>query len=238
MAKTLTIKEKILAFLKAKDIKKVEFFEKTGIQSSNFKGANLTSAPGSEMLVKILTIYPELSAEWLLTGEGEMLKTNRISRHNSVEQVPVVEYKDSEIPQVKQIPELQNNHTRPRIPLNAAAGGLSVALSSVSESECEQMPVIPSLPKYDFTIVARGESMEPVIESGDELACRFITESAFIQWGRIHVLDTAQGIVVKRIVESDGHILCRSDNKGYPDFPISKEEIYHMALVVGLLRHF
>ena len=100
------------------------------------------------------------------------------------------------------------------------------------------MPVIPSLPKYDFTIVARGESMEPVIESGDELACRFIRESAFIQWGRIHVLDTAQGIVVKRIFESDGHILCRSDNKGYPDFPISKEEIYHMALVVGLLRHF
>lgn len=195
-------------------------------------------ALSAQNIEKILYAYPELSADWLLTGRGEMLKTNRISRHNSVEQVPVVEYKDSEIPQVKQIPELQNNHTRPRIPLNAAAGGLSVALSSVSESECEQMPVIPSLPKYDFTIVARGESMEPVIESGDELACRFIRESAFIQWGRIHVLDTAQGIVVKRIFESDGHILCRSDNKGYPDFPISKEEIYHMALVVGLLRHF
>lgn len=179
-----------------------------------------------------------ISPDWLLSGEGEMLKTNRISRHNSVEQMPVVEYKDNEIPQVKQISELHNKHTRPRIPLNAAAGSLSVALSSVSESECEQMPLIPTLPKYDFTIVARGESMEPVIESGDELACRFITESAFIQWGRIHVLDTAQGIVVKRIFESDGHILCRSDNKGYPDFPVSKEEIYHMALVVGLLRHF
>lgn len=195
-------------------------------------------ALSAQNIEKILYAYPELSADWLLTGRGEMLKTNRIPRHNSVEQVHVVEYKDSEIPKVKQTSELRNNHTRPRIPLNAAAGGLSVALSSVSESECEQMPVIPSLPKYDFTIVARGESMEPVIESGDELACRFITESAFIQWGRIHVLDTAQGIVVKRIFESDGHILCRSDNKGYPDFPISKDEIYHMALVVGLLRHF
>lgn len=199
---------------------------------SNWRNRNTIDFP------LLFSICEQINIDWLLTGEGEMLKTNRISRHNSVEQVPVVEYKDSEIPQVKQIPELRNNHTRPRIPLNAAAGGLSVALSSVSESECEQMPVIPSLPKYDFTIVARGESMEPVIESGDELACRFITESAFIQWGRIHVLDTAQGIVVKRIFESDGHILCRSDNKGYPDFPISKEEIYHMALVVGLLRHF
>ena len=36
----------------------------------------MTSAPGSDMLVKILTTYPELSAEWLMTGRGEMLKSN------------------------------------------------------------------------------------------------------------------------------------------------------------------
>ena len=228
------IKQKILLYLTKKGITPYEFYKISGVTRGILTQNN---GINEDNLARFLAYASDVNPEWLLTGEGEMLKTNRISRHNSVEQVPVVEYKDSEIPQVKQIPDLHNN-TRPRIPLNAAAGGLSVALSSVSERECEQMPVIPSLPKYDFTIVARGESMEPVIESGDELACRFITESAFIQWGRIHVLDTAQGIVVKRIFESDGHILCRSDNKGYPDFPISKDEIYHMALVVGLLRHF
>ncbi len=229
------IKQKILLYLTKKGITPYEFYKISGVTRGILTQNN---GINEDNLARFLAYASDVNPEWLLTGEGEMLKTNRISRHNSVEQVPVIEYKDSEITQVKQTSELRNNHTRPRIPLNAAAGGLSVALSSVSESECEQMPVIPSLPKYDFTIVARGESMEPVIESGDELACRFITESAFIQWGRIHVLDTAQGIVVKRIFESDGHILCRSDNKGYPDFPISKEEIYHMALVVGLLRHF
>ena len=229
------IKQKILLYLTKKGITPYEFYKISGVTRGILTQNN---GINEDNLARFLAYASDVNPEWLLTGEGEMLKTNRISRHNSVEQVPVIEYKDSEITQVKQTSELRNNHTRPRIPLNAAAGGLSVALSSVSESECEQMPVIPSLPKYDFTIVARGESMEPVIESGDELACRFITESAFIQWGRIHVLDTAQGIVVKRIFESDGHILCRSDNKGYPDFPISKEEIYHLALVVGLLRHF
>lgn len=74
MATFLTIKEKIFAFLEEMGIKKVDFFEATGIQSSNFKGANLKSAPGSDMLVKILTIYPNLSAEWLLRGEGNMLR--------------------------------------------------------------------------------------------------------------------------------------------------------------------
>lgn len=177
-----------------------------------------------------------LSPEWLLTGEGEMLKTKRISRQNSVEQVPVVEYKDSEFSEVNQSSDLRDIPTRPRIPVDAAAGSLSVALSSVAESDCEQIPVIPTLPKYDFTIVARGDSMTPDILPGDELACRFINEKGFIQWGRTHVLDTAQGVVVKRIFDADDNIICRSANHNYPDFPVSKNEIYHLALVVGLLR--
>ncbi len=34
--------------------------------------------------------------------------------------------------------------------------------------------------------------MEPEFHSGDEIACRFIVEPSFIQWGRPHVLDTTQ----------------------------------------------
>ena len=82
MAIILTLKEKILSFLSEMGIRKVDFFEKTGIQSSNFKGVNIKSAPGGDMLVKILTLYPELSAEWLMRGEGEMLRnsTNPFTR--------------------------------------------------------------------------------------------------------------------------------------------------------------
>lgn len=76
MATFLTLKEKILSFLSEMGIRKVDFFEKTGIQSSNFKGVNVKSAPGGDMLVKILTLYPELSAEWLMRGEGAMLRNS------------------------------------------------------------------------------------------------------------------------------------------------------------------
>ena len=34
------------------------------------------------MLVKILTTYPDLSAEWLLRGEGQMLKTKETTSGN------------------------------------------------------------------------------------------------------------------------------------------------------------
>ncbi len=73
MDSNLTIKEKILSFLESQGIRKVEFFEAAGIQSSNFKGRNMQSQPGGDMIVKILTLYPQLSAEWLLRGNGGML---------------------------------------------------------------------------------------------------------------------------------------------------------------------
>lgn len=83
MANILTIKEKIMIFLNERNIKKVDFFEATGIQPSNFKGKNMLSQPGGDMLVKILTIYPDLSAEWLMRGEGDMFKTN-IPKTNNI----------------------------------------------------------------------------------------------------------------------------------------------------------
>lgn len=96
MKNNLTIKERILSFLESQGIKKVDFFEATGIQSSNFKGKNMSSQPGGDMLVKVLTIYPNLSAEWLLRGEGEMLKSLSNQVENKV--IKIENNKDSELP--------------------------------------------------------------------------------------------------------------------------------------------
>lgn len=73
----MTIKEKILAYLDIKGIKRGEFFEAIGVAPSNFKGAAKNSELGGDKIAKILTTYPDLSAEWLMADRGEMLKTNR-----------------------------------------------------------------------------------------------------------------------------------------------------------------
>lgn len=179
----------------------------------------------SKWIQAIVENYPQYSPAWLLTGEGDMLKTKRSADSDSTLHESKIDKK-----------EVISQETRPRIPFDAAAGSLSIALDSVSESDCERLPLIPILPRYDFTIIARGESMEPQYMSGDELACLFIKESSFIQWGRTHVLDTAQGIVVKRIYDHGTSITCKSNNPDYPDFDIPKEDIYRIALVVGYLR--
>ena len=127
-------------------------------------------------------------------------------------------------------------NTRPRIPYNAAAGTLTEAVEGVSEYQCEQLPVISAFPNYDFTIRIAGKSMEPEYYAGDEVACLRINEKRFIQWGRVHVLDTTQGIVIKRIYEEGNYIRCKSYNPEFPDFSIPKDDIRSFNLVVGSFR--
>lgn len=163
-----------------------------------------------EVIEAVLNTFPDVSAEWLLRGQD----------------MPKVEEKHLDVP-VK---------TLPRIPVKASAGSLTTMVDGITEIQCEQFPVVHNFPKYDFTIHISGDSMVPYFISGDEVACLRITSATFIQWGRVHVLDTSQGIVIKRIYDNGDTIRCVSYNPDYPDFNVPKDEIFSYNLVVGTLR--
>lgn len=81
--------------------------------------------------------------------------------------------------------------------------------------------------------------MYPKYSSGDILACRKVPEVTFIQWGKIYVIDSCQGAMVKRLFEIDGQpdvLLCKSDNNAYPPFRLPKTEIRSLSIVVGAIR--
>ena len=163
----------------------------------------------TEVVAALCEAFPSVNANYILTGKGEMFQGERL---------------DASI------------KTLPRIPHDAAAGSLTDAVDGVTELECERLPVVAAFPRYDFTIRVAGRSMEPMYFSGDEVACLRVNESRFLQWGRVHVLDTTQGIVVKRIYENGDTIRCVSFNPEFPDFCIPKEDIRSYNLVVGALR--
>lgn len=168
-----------------------------------------TQEVSTKILQPFCNTFPEVNANYILTGKGGMFLDEQIEL--SVQ-------------------------TLPRIPYDAAAGSLTDAVDGVTELQCERIPVISAFPKYDFTIRVTGRSMEPMYFSGDEVACLRINEAQFIQWGRVHVLDTSQGVVIKRIYDNGDSIRCASFNPEYPDFNVPKADIRSYNLVVGALR--
>lgn len=121
---------------------------------------------------------------------------------------------------------------RPRILNYAMAGRLSEEL----EETKEYAPVNPLIPDYDCTIIIRGDSMEPTYHSGDEIALRDVTKTGFVQWGVPHVMDTSQGILIKRLYDDEKGIKCVSDNEMYKPFVVPLKEIYHIYKIVGFTR--
>lgn len=118
--------------------------------------------------------------------------------------------------------------------ISLAKAGL---LTAEQGQDYEMQPVIAQFPKYDYTIEVRGDSMMPEYKSGDIVACQDVTKATFLQWGRTFLLNTSQGVIIKKLYDDGDCVKCVSVNdKEYPAFKIPKSEIYSIGLVVSSFR--
>ena len=70
----MTINERIYAFIDFKDISIKKFEELCDL--SNGYISSMRKGFGRDKLNNVLTIFPDLNRDWLLYGEGDMLKSN------------------------------------------------------------------------------------------------------------------------------------------------------------------
>lgn len=68
------IKQRIVEYLDYKGIRKESFYLRTGINPTNFRGKQAQSELGGDKIVKVLTVFSDLSPLWLLLGEGMMIR--------------------------------------------------------------------------------------------------------------------------------------------------------------------
>lgn len=61
------------------------FAKKIDISYSKFQSYQRGSQPGIDVLDKIISIYPEVNAEWLVTGKGKMLKESDINSDDDID---------------------------------------------------------------------------------------------------------------------------------------------------------
>lgn len=71
----MPIKERILQVADYKGIAKSLFCKKIGSTYGNFTGENKNRPINSDCIANLLSICPDISPEWLLTGKGPMLKS-------------------------------------------------------------------------------------------------------------------------------------------------------------------
>ena len=67
----MTTTERLLQFVEYKGISKYEFHKKNGL-SNGF--LDKSRAIGTDKCARILENYPEINPEWLITGEGKMIR--------------------------------------------------------------------------------------------------------------------------------------------------------------------
>ena len=126
----------------------------------------------------------------------------------------------------------------PLLPFSAMAGYLSGG-NDVDAFRSEEAVAVPDFSERgaDCTIRVDGDSMYPRYSNGEILAIRIIKDVTFFQWGKVYVLSTNQGCVVKILLpdqQDPERIICRSVNRElYPDYTISKSDVFGVAIVVG-----
>lgn len=223
------ILERIKEYIDCKGITVAAFERSIGMSNASFgKSLKNRGAIGSDKIENILSVYTDLSSEWLLTGTGNMLKSDFDK--------PIEAHKSSAEP-----PKSSNKRRGiPLIPIDAVAGFPSADNDGVYMEDCEHY----SIPEFEtkganFLIRVSGDSMHPLYENGDIIACRKISDILFFQWGGIYVLDTSQGALVKRVEEAEDDkesILCISENPRFKPFRLPKSDIRSLSTIVGLVR--
>lgn len=129
------------------------------------------------------------------------------------------------------------SNMRPHYDSKASAGFMDGINEGKMSAEFRAM--VAPLPNYNFSIDVTGNSMLPRIEDGDVLLCQKVNDRLNPPIGKICVLDTKDGFVVKVIQSvNEDTMTLHSLNPDYHDYEIDLNTILGVALVVGSVRTF
>lgn len=197
--------------------------ELDGVSQSTFNKAVRGVTQNMKENVLAALAKKGLDINWLLTGEGEMLRNTKSDK--------AVAMRKSRNEDLKPIPLVNAE----------AVAGFGAESFTIEEQDVEDYYVIPEFRNtlIDFMIRVRGDSMMPRYCNGDIVACAIIRESKFLQWNAIHIIGTKeQGILMKRIKRGQDLKQLRlvSENPDFDAFEVQKSEITGIAIVKGGIK--
>lgn len=202
-----------------------------------------TRKVSGDLANKIVARYPDISLHWLLTGEGEMLRT----AEGKAEEKP----KERES-NVRPVLEGEQDWVEiPVVPYKARAGALVGFGDPEWQDGKQTMPVLlDKRVSSDYLIYeVEGDSMDDgsnnAFLEGDFLLCRILPQSDW-QYGIKKRRDTfcviateSEGIILKQVTRHDkaeGTITCHSLNPEYKDYDVSLSDVKAIFYVEELAK--
>ena len=193
-------------------------------------------AKGTDIQAKWIELlvenYPNYSTEWLLTGKGDMLKPT--AQEQQVEVKPIHHPRSTEKKEDVQVVYLYDFE---------ATAGLKALFDNNKQNIIDTIK-IPNLPKCDGAIRIVGDSMYPLLKSGDIILYK--QQSPDINnllYGEMYLLsydiDGEDYIVVKYIRKSDKgepYITLGSENPAHAPRDIDFSRVTALALVKASVR--
>ncbi len=183
-------------------------------------GKAALSSRNKNILVQELNVNPD----WLDEGSGEMFNAKP-------DFTAYLHRTDNSLP-------LQS------VPLYSVEGtaGLVPLFSDATQARPVNFIHIPNLPKCDGAIYIVGDSMYPLLKSGDIVLYKQLKDIADIFWGDMYLLsidlDGEEYITVKYIQKSEreGHVKLVSQNPHHADKEVAIDRIRALALVKASIR--
>lgn len=239
------IKERVLSVINKKSDGNIALFaSKIGVSYTTINGQ--TTAPRGFSLVvieHILSAFEDISAEWLLRGEGDMFKSGHT--HGNTQ----VNYGNNSIQSIGgNVTQSNGANDQPvSVPLYDSGATMfdeaSKELSFVSGNLRIMKPVIPqqikrqpgvdiykfmcdnkenlnyepNLPQateYTATVYVVGDELLPRYVMGAEICLKYLGPDAFVMSGRLYMLDHKDlGCILRYIIDNGDTYICRSSDQ-------------------------
>ena len=226
---TETIKDRLVTYLKTKRINNSEFARLMGV--SNAYVSSMRKGPSPEVVALLKEKFDDLNIEWLMTGEGSMIKQLR--------NVYAVKKTDSTFQPSNGVPFFDTEA--------ASCGYLAGFGAALDANNPNDIIVVPGLKakEGDFFLRTRGRSMidtlhpEFSIPEGSMVLVRKWSDD-YVQWGEIYCVATPEGYAIKRLMPSTDTnkiTLQSADQLNYPSYEIAKTNILAIGKVLGILTY-
>lgn len=214
----IEIKNRIKEVLNQKDETINSISKDSAIQVRLSRQINGKTALSYSTVDYILEYFPDLSTEWLLRGTGTPFADTKDSPENAP-----TEYQDEESVPVITVDLARKPNT-----------DIVKYINTNSES-VEYGNLNDQLPQYDLLFRAINNAMDPYISKGDIMALRKVPLKA-VNEGEVYMLDTPNGVYVRRVYKEPGGYICKSSHPKYPHIHLKQEDLYNVFLVVIVVR--